>query len=98
MLSSKYAARVLEILKAKKEKTDAQAADLKRKRDEDNAERQAKLSAEREEREAKRRKVEEEKKKEAVCCMQLCLDAPFFNFRIQYCRIEMRNGCGFDAR
>lgn len=65
MLSSKYAARVLEILKAKKEKTDAQAADLKRKRDEDNAERQAKLSAEREEREAKRRKVEEEKKKEA---------------------------------
>lgn len=65
MLSSKFSKEVLTILQAKKEKTDAQAAELKRKREEEAAERATKLAAEREEREAKRKKLEEERKKEA---------------------------------
>lgn len=64
MLSSKFAKQVLTILTAKKEKTDIQAAELKRKRDEENVERQAKLAVDREEREAKRKKLEEERKAE----------------------------------
>lgn len=65
MLSSKYAKQVLTILQAKKEKTDAQAAELKRKREEEAAVRKAKLDTEREEREAKRQKIEEDRKKAA---------------------------------
>lgn len=65
MLSSKYSKQVLDVLITRKEKSDAQTLELKRKRDTEAVERQTKLVAEREEREAKRRKVEEEKKAEA---------------------------------
>lgn len=65
MLSSRFSKQVLTILSAKKEKSDVQMAELKRKRDEEAVDRQAKLAVEREERETKRKKVEEERKKEA---------------------------------
>lgn len=45
----------------------SQAADLKRKREEEATERAARLAVEKEERDAKRQKLEEERKKEAVC-------------------------------
>jgi len=64
MLSSRFAKQVLTILQAKKEKTDIQAAELKRKRDEEMVDRQGKLAVEREEREAKRKKLEEQRKLE----------------------------------
>eukprot|EP00667_Euglena_gracilis_P004956 EG_transcript_4987 len=64
-LSSRYAKEALTILQARKEKTDAQAADLKRKREEEATERAARLAVEKEERDAKRQKLEEERKKEA---------------------------------
>eukprot|EP00906_Rhabdomonas_costata_P029389 RCo041483 len=64
MLSHKFALRILETLRKKKEDHDRITADQKRKRDADLAERTAKLAAEKEERETKRRKLEEEKKEE----------------------------------
>eukprot|EP00669_Euglena_mutabilis_P014716 TRINITY_DN98_c0_g1_i5.p1 TRINITY_DN98_c0_g1~~TRINITY_DN98_c0_g1_i5.p1 ORF type:complete len:558 (-),score=194.13 TRINITY_DN98_c0_g1_i5:421-2094(-) len=64
-LASRYAKDVLKILTAKKEKSDIQFAELKRKREEENSERQVKMAAEREERDAKRKKLEEERKVQA---------------------------------
>lgn len=62
MLSSKFAKEMLPILQEKKAKYEVQVAELKRKREEEAAERAVKVAADKEERDAKRQKLEEDKK------------------------------------